>query len=89
MRPIWKPIVTVVAAGLVLLSFVTLQTQRTFCDQRADTREDARSVWLYLVAREPERRDDPDVVSFIEFLNGRLPALECTWWGSYRPGEGI
>jgi len=40
-------------------------------------RDDDRAVWLYLVARDPERQDDPDVVAFVDFLNSRLPELEC------------
>jgi hypothetical protein len=79
---LWKPISLVMLFGVTLLCMLALQTARARCENRVNSRDDARDVWVYLVARDPDRRDDPDVVEFVEFLNGRLPILECSWWGT-------
>lgn len=47
------------------------------CRRAVAARDDNRAVWLYLVAREPERADDDDVVTFVAFLDERLPPLAC------------
>jgi hypothetical protein len=77
----FKQVIAVVIVGLVLIGLVTAQVNTRLCEQRAASRDDGRAVWLYLVAREPERRDDPDVVDFVRFLDERLPALDCNWMG--------
>lgn len=53
------------------------EQDRKACERSVANRDDGRAVWLYLVARDPERRDDPDVVEFVRFLNDRLPPLTC------------
>lgn len=64
--------------GFAGFSAWLLDNQRdAACERSVSTREDGRAVWLYLVARDPERADDPDVVAFVTFLNDRLPPLEC------------
>jgi hypothetical protein len=73
------------AGGALLMAGLGLQTAHARCRDRVESRDDSRSVWLYLVARDPDRVDDPDVVEFVAFLNDRLPPLECNFWGS--PGE--
>lgn len=74
----------VVGAGLLSIGSVAYQIaqdrdgrRQDECERVVQSREDGRAVWLYLVGRDPERRDDPDVVEFVEFLNDRLPPLEC------------
>jgi hypothetical protein len=52
--------------------------QHEACESTVDNRDDSRAMWLFLIAaNEPDRADDPDVVAFVEYLNRRLPPLEC------------
>jgi hypothetical protein len=66
----------------LLLAGFGVTFRRLLCDESVGRRDDGRAVWLYLVAREPDRRDDPDVVEFVNFLDVRLPPLHCNFWGS-------
>lgn len=63
--------------GMMLVGGLFVATAHSDCNRAVQVREDGRAVWLYLVARQPERRDDPDVVEFVEFLDNRLPPLQC------------
>lgn len=48
------------------------------CARAVAGRDDARAVWLYIIGvQEPERRDDPDFIAFVDFLNEHLPPLTC------------
>jgi hypothetical protein len=87
MKPLWRPVAIVAVGGAALLGGIAVQTNRESCDRRVDARDDGRAVWLYLVAREPDRRDDPDVVRFVKFLDDRLPPLHCNFWGSPSGGN--
>jgi hypothetical protein len=85
----FRIILSVMIVGLVILAGSTMQTNRRLCEQRAETRDDGRAVWMYLVAREPERRDDADVVAFVDYLNTRLPSLSCDWRGESNEKETL
>lgn len=63
--------------GLTVMVWVVLDMRGAACERAVTNREDGRAVWLYLVARDPDRRDDPDVIEFVRFLNDRLPPLIC------------
>lgn len=79
-----KAIIFTIVVGIGAVSYAGWKTadvrheqDRKACDRAVANRDDGRAVWLYLVARNPERRDDPDVIDFITFLNDRLPPLVC------------
>lgn len=79
-----KVIGAICAVGLAVVLYAATQVAGLRASQRengcrfaAAAREDSRAVWLYLIGREPDRRDDPDVVAFIAFLDERLPSLRC------------
>lgn len=83
----FKVIVWIAVIGLALLGGFTVGLNRWLCQETVQRRDDGRAVWLYLVARDPDRADDPDVVEFVAFLDDNLPALGCTWWGDSQPVE--
>lgn len=86
-----KVVACIIALGIVTFSLLTwgiIQQRAHDCQGRVDGREDGRAVWLYLVARDPERADDPDVVEFVEFLNDRLPPLHCVGGSAVPITEG-
>jgi len=78
----WKIIALV--ASIMALSFgltfgcVNYQNrqEQDRCERTVNGRADGRSVWEYLIATvaDPESQRVKD---FVEFLNKRLPALEC------------
>lgn len=83
--PRWvKAVAAIVLGGGGAVAFTAWQVgeirqeeQQRDCRRAVAARDDGRAVWLYLVARDPERADDPDVVEFVEFLDSRLPPLRC------------
>jgi hypothetical protein len=76
----FRIILSVMIVGLVILAGSTMQTNRRLCEQRAETRDDGRAVWMYLVAREPERRDDAGVAS-------PTKRKHCKWVHTQRPSS--
>jgi hypothetical protein len=72
--------------GAVVLFGATVGVRRVVCAETVDTRDDARSVWIYLI----ETSADPEserVGEFVEFMDRRLPALECSSWGTPKEVE--
>jgi hypothetical protein len=72
--------------GAVVLFGATVGVRRVVCAETVDTRDDARSVWIYLI----ETSADPEserVGEFVEFMDHRLPALECSSWGTPKEVE--
>lgn len=78
------PIVSITGLlGLVLVGWLTYfvvgyidtETQQD-CERIVANREDARSMWLYLVETAP-KSNQAKVDAFVTELNTRLPSLEC------------
>jgi hypothetical protein len=72
--------------GALVLFGATVGVRRVVCEETVDTREDARSVWIYLI----ETSADPEserVRAFVEFMDRRLPSLECSAWGTPKEVE--
>ena len=54
------------------------QAERDACERSVEARDDNRAMWLFLIDRlAPEKADDPEVVSFVKYLNERLPRVIC------------
>ena len=80
-----KVVAAIILGGLGAVSFTAWQVheirreeEQRDCRRAVAGRDDNRAMWLYIIGvQDPERRDDPDFIAFVRFLNEQLPPLTC------------